>query len=140
MLIFFLGIQFPSGHREPIPILAASFPFKVVYYAIKEEFLFRFIPLVAAVLFFRKKHGTLNIARISLVVAISFSCWFGFLHGGIVNIGFQGFLGLILSVAFLKCGGLQRHYLMALMSSMALHAAFNFFVAAIALLFGGEAL
>lgn len=60
-----------------------------------------------------------------LCLAVLMSIWFGLLHGLAFNILFQGFAGLLYSILFLKCGGLQGKPSKALFVTFIAHAINN---------------
>ncbi len=90
--------------------------------AISEEFFFR-APLFAI--------GKACSRTVTLGAAAGLSIIFGLLHGGLAHIPLQGVLGFILSLVFLKCGGLQCNFYKALAASSATHFLYNMGVVAI---------
>ena len=93
--------------------------------AAAEEFLFRFLPLVAILQI--TKNAPKNDGWV-LGVTIASSMLFGYLHGGVPFIFLQGVLGFLLSVVFLKCGGFQGKFLKAIVASSLCHLAFNLLI------------
>jgi len=86
-------------------------------YALFEELLFRF-PL-AILVWLQYSLGNL------LVFALMFSILFGLAHGSPENILIQGVFGFMLSLLFLKCGGLQGRPFKALACTFAAHWLYN---------------
>lgn len=116
-VVYLLEIGSPSARVEKIPIFTISFPITLVSTIFIEEIIFR-LPLAIFI-----KKGW-SIARV-LVVALILSAVFGILHGSIYHIFTQGVGGFIYSVMFLKSGGLQGHYLKAVMVTTTTHLLFD---------------
>ncbi len=111
-----------------IRIFTFYFPFLMFFFAIVEEIIFR-APLILFI--------TMNCRlRTMLFFAVLFSVIFGFLHGGIKHIFIQGVSGMMLSIAFLKCGGLQKKYTKALLTSTTVHYIYNMILVALLVLLG----
>lgn len=62
---------------------------------------------------------------LSLPFAVFLSGFFGWVHGDLSNIAVQGLGGLVMSIVFLKCGGLQGKIIKPLLASTSTHALFN---------------
>ena len=106
--IFFLGLL--------LPLLAAI-----------EELFFRF-PLV---LFLCSDAPP----RILLLLVLLLSIVFGRVHGSWGNVLIQGVMGVVLCMVFLKCGGMQKKYGKAFLSSTFVHFTYNFVVFGLVFLF-----
>lgn len=105
------------------------FPILLAAWAVFEEFIFRLFPLVAAV----EEWGRSK--KIFLIVGLA-SGIFGLAHGDFLLVFVQGGLGVLLSLLFLKCGGLQKKYGKAFAVTSACHILVNSSIAVI-LLSGG---
>ena len=84
----------------------------------KEEMCYRFFPLVLAI----EKWGNSN--KI-LTVAVIVSIFFGLDHSSyplLSKIFIQGVFGLILSITFIKCGGINKKYFKAFILTTVMHA------------------
>lgn len=112
-----------SPTRVPIP-LVWYIPFWLFAMALMEEIMFR-LPLVLCVELKWSVNKT-------LLVAAALSALFGYAHGGFRFILFQGVFGFLYSILFLKCGGLERRYVKALLVSTTIHFLWNGTLAAIA--------
>lgn len=86
--------------------------------AMVEEALFRFFPLLIAVALWGKSRLIIGVMVVSSII-------FGFIHGGPINLIFQGVGGFFLCIIFLKCGGFQKRPLKALLSSTTAHFLYN---------------
>lgn len=87
-------------------------------YALKEEMYYR-LPLVIC------SYRSNSLLFVGAVVLFS-SFIFGWIHGGISNVPLQGLGGILYSIVFLKCGGLQGSPFKALVSSTLCHTYYNF--------------
>jgi len=123
------GVQFPDSEvlenlvRNHTVIFFGLLPFLVAI----EEAIFR-LPLVV----FLKRNAS---PRTLCVVVAILSILFGLGHGGWIGVPIQGVMGISFCVVFLKCGGLQKKYWKAFLSSTGVHFVHNFIVLGIFLLF-----
>jgi membrane protease YdiL (CAAX protease family) len=106
-------------NEEPIIFVYVLVPIIVL----TEEFFFR-LPLMFL---------TDAQPKTILIGAIFLSTIFGFTHGGWQQLPVQGFLGLILCLVFLKCGGIKEKPGKAFLSSSFVHFTFNWLLLTIAL-------
>lgn len=90
----------------------------IIEYAFREELRYR-LPLLLCIV------QSYSWWLVGGAVLIS-SCIFGSIHGDITNIPLQGVAGLLYSIVFLKCGGLQGRPYKALFSSTFCHSGYNF--------------
>lgn len=97
----------PLGYILPVLFVAAAF----------EEMIFR-LPLI----FFARATDSRNVLVLAVAV---FSALFGLAHGGLINLPIQGVAGVLLSVVFLKCGGLHNRPAKGLLASTTTHFLFN---------------
>lgn len=133
LLVFHaLKIGLPSPTAEPIQIFDPYFPVIIIIVIIAEEFLFR-APLICLVA------SGLSVGYI-IIGALLFSAVFGWYHGGVSNIFIQGVGGFIYCLLFLKCGGLQRKFWKAILSSTSAHMLFDGFLVGLIVLTGGTTL
>lgn len=116
--------------RPGIPILTWEFPGHVFSLAVMEEMVFRFALLGGAVQIWGAAWPVLLIIIISSII-------FGLMHGDPVNVLIQGVGGVVFCIVFLKCGGFDQNFLMALMIVAITHCIFNTIVAFFNLL-GGQ--
>jgi hypothetical protein len=85
---------------------------------LKEEVIFRLIPLGIAILYSRVSYLTLFMLAMS-------SMLFGFVHGSWANVFLQGVDGVCLAIVFIKCGAAQNQLMRGLFWSTAAHLLFN---------------
>lgn len=124
-----LDAQIPNRSGQgTIPITTWYFLPWLIVSAFCEEVLFRLFPLVAADAWGKSK-------KIFIVVGLA-SCIFGLMHGGFFFIILQGVNGVLLSLLFLKCGGLQGKYGKALATTTVSHFLVNSTIAGMALITG----
>lgn len=103
--------------------------------------IFSLLPLMAAIeeLIFRLPLRIFlkrNATPVTLcVVTLVLSFFFGYGHGGWIGVPIQGVVGIIFCVVFLKCGGFQKKYWKAFLSSTAVHFAYNYIAFGAYLLF-----
>ena len=116
IIITRIGLDISSGVAKMTQLTTMAFLTKWVVAFFLEEMLFR-APLYVPIYF-----GWTNIL---IPCVIILSGIFGWLHGGIGNIFIQGLAGLVFSIVFLKCGGMQREFWKGLFSSTATHTASN---------------
>ncbi|MBI5152844.1 MAG: CPBP family intramembrane metalloprotease [Parcubacteria group bacterium] len=117
----FLLLYIPPARESNIPIFTWYFPFILFWGALWEEIIFRFpLDIIADIC---DKDG-----RILYAIIIS-SLMFGYLHGGILYILFQGVFGFILCLLFLKSGGFQNNPYKALLVTTSTHFGNNALVA-----------
>lgn len=91
-----------------------------------EELFFRLIPLcLVGEIFKRNLHHLLATAVVSSLAFAYVHNIFGGLDIGWMRILLQGVSGLILSLVFLKCGGMNRRYFKAYCASVITHTLFN---------------
>lgn len=102
-----------------------------------EELIFRVVPLVATALITALVVYLINaytgkdinirraVIAVALVVALPCSLYFGYGHGNIFNLFVQGVTGYILSLVYIKCGGVSWNLLTGFLSSSAMHFLFN---------------
>lgn len=116
--------SYPRFNAPPIglPILTWKFPGQIFSLAVIEEVTFRFVLLGGAIQIWGATWPVLLVMVISSIV-------FGLMHGGPVNILLQGVSGVVFSIVFLKCGGFDHAFLMALMVAAITHCIFNTIVA-----------
>jgi hypothetical protein len=88
-------------------------PLFMLWVAVKEEVMYR-LP-IAVLMEMRIPYWVI------IPVILFIQLYFGFKHGSIEHILFQGVGGIMLCVLFLKCGGMQRKYGKALMSVVLAH-------------------
>ncbi len=119
-------------HKKGIQIFTFYFPFLIFLFALIEEMTFR-MPL--AILVHKNKP-----VKTILTFAVFFSVIFGFLHGGIEHIFMQGVAGMVFSIAFLKCGGLQKKHVKALLTSTTIHYLCNAILFTLAALAGATSI
>ncbi len=112
-----------------MPILEYSFPLKLFIMAYIEEFIFR-LPLGVFCFFVHSK-------KIILAIACVISIFFGILHGGAIHILCQGVFGIILSIVFLKTGGINKKIIKPLFFSTVTHFLYNGAIAIMIILNGG---
>lgn len=98
----------------------------IAYQLFVEEIKFRFLPLFFATEIAKK----IKFRFLIPLTAVASSVLFGWMHGsnlkgGWVFIFIQGATGLILSVVYLKCGGMTNKHLKALSSSYLIHFIFD---------------
>ena len=97
----------------PLEFLAA-----LASQATGEDVLFRLLPIALI----RKRTDS----RLWLILTIvASSLVFGYLHDSFFNIAVQGGAGLLFSLLFLKCGGMQGRYLKALAYTSIVHTYVN---------------
>lgn len=96
-----------------------------------EEFAFRFIPLALTFLIFGR-------SRMVLVAALLSSIVFGYLHGGYDLMFTLGFMGLMLCLVFLKCGGMNGSVIKGFLCSFLAHFSVNAFSFALIILVEGK--
>jgi hypothetical protein len=162
VLVLALVISMPFGGRindtrlspiivneNSIPILSTSYILMNIKVATIEEFYFRLLPLITAAnfsaisiyllnRFFMTKMDMYRTAiKTALIIAIPASMYFGYLHGGYVHILMQGIGGYILSIVYIKCGGLSARCLAGWASSSALHFFMNMSVTILAVMIFG---
>lgn len=123
-----MGINIPKVPTEAMTIDWAL-PIILLFAALAEELIFRFLPLAIAV-----ECGWSDYKIV--IVSILSSIVFGYLHGGITHVFIQGVSGLIFSLLFLKAGGLREKYFEALVTTTVVHFCFNCLVAITLLLQG----
>lgn len=120
-----------------LKIMTRQFWEILVLAAMLEELLFRLLPLVATALvtalvvcLVNERAGkNIDIGKavivMSLLVAVPVSLYFGYGHGNIFNLFIQGFTGFILSMVYIKCGGVSLGFLKGFAFSSVLHFTFN---------------
>lgn len=128
----FLGISISPVGNGKVQILTLYFPIFLASAVFAEEALFR-LPLA---IFIDRGWPVAKIMGAALLLSAAF----GFIHGGIRHILVQGGFGFILSVMFLKCGGLKKNYLKAIAVTTASHLLFDAVLVGIALLAGKTSL
>lgn len=114
-IINILNYKIPdSGTRIPV-VSALS---RYILNGPKEEVIWRLVPLGL---------GTTILGRSKyiLIIAMISSIWFGIMHGNIFNIFIQGIGGFILCIMFLKCGGFQKKYTKAFLTTSTTHILLN---------------
>jgi len=138
VLLFFLvlvliGIDVMPREYSPIFLLRIirywyKFLPWMFYAIIREEFIFRLLPLGLGLRLARvlKKDPLFLL----IFLSISFSAVFGLGHGRYTNILIQGMVGLSWCVLFLKCGGFQGKYLKAFSATLLSHLLYNLFILA----------
>jgi len=124
------NIVLPKGPKLPTN---SPFPILIIVLALGawvEEVIFRLGPIWVARRLF---HAS---TRSTVVVILIVSACFGYIHAGghAWFIAIQGVLGVMLSVVFMKCGGLQGRYAKALIASTATHTVHNTIVTLIIVL------
>jgi membrane protease YdiL (CAAX protease family) len=105
--------------------------------AFGEEMLFRWLPLISSVRWIGAKNAL-------LFVALPSSLIFGWVHYAsfdakalLAMVVFQGFGGVIYSIAYLKAGGAYKRHSRALLTTTVMHALFNLALAVAERLFPG---
>ncbi len=114
----------PPTSKEKIPI-NLIFPLILFGSAFFEELIFR-APLIGVIKMGWPKYKI-------IISATIFSAAFGMCHGSIYNIFIQGVSGFMYCVLFLKCGGIQKKYNKALITTTTAHFSFNGILAIITL-------
>lgn len=118
MLMMWSGVEVTKVRDGDLKIFSISFPFVLLFGAMLEEYVFRLVPLKFVL---NRNIGFEELTKVVLVV----SAFFGYIHGGIEHVFIQGLGGIVLSVVFLKCGGLNKNYRKAYICSTASHYSFN---------------
>lgn len=90
----------------------------IIFTPIWEEVVFRYMPLIIVIML-------CGVSKKVLYCALIVSILFGFLHGGYAHIFVQGVVGILFSIVFLKCGGLQKKYIKAVSASTLTHFGVN---------------
>lgn len=108
------------------------YPFTILLEAMREELLFRLLPLAGAVWgtylivkYAFKMDPEVAVLSVGIAVAIPMSAYFGYTHGDWRNIFIQGFGGLVFSFIFLKYGGLERRIAAPFVAATLCHAGYN---------------
>jgi membrane protease YdiL (CAAX protease family) len=115
------------------PIGVLQFVFILGLDTLIEEFFFRALPLFVVVRYLRGRAWA-----IALVVVGS-SALFGFMHGDLLHVPFQGVIGIIFSLSYLKCGGLRGAMVKPLTITWFIHFLWDTFVIYLsAILFQGQ--
>lgn len=126
MLLHTVGVPIPNDPE--LPLLKEKFfvimLFSVPFAVFMEEAVWRLLLVLPLAFIVESKARP----KVLLVSTLLLSMIFGYIHkipGGIPSILLQGVGGLLLSVVFLKCGGLQGKYWKALGASTCVHIVFN---------------
>lgn len=101
-IVQFFGVQMGPSNDKLVKLLNAGlvkFIFVLFFAAATEEIIFR-VPLIFIL-------DISDYRPLLIFGVLASSAVFGFLHGGLVNILFQGAGGVIFSVAFLKGGAIN---------------------------------
>ncbi len=98
-----LAIDLSSMSKNTMTDTTPDIFYMMIVPVLMEEATFRLGPIFCA------KKLELSTPKILMVALIS-SVAFGYLHGNVYNIFFQGTAGFLYSLLLLKCGGLQEHY------------------------------
>lgn len=122
--------QIPEPTPIGLPIISFRAMLVLVLMAPLEELFFRFLPL----LWIRVNRRPLCAI---IMIVIASSVVFGYLHGNSYNILFQGVLGILLCVIYLKAGGYEGKHVQALFMSSVVHFTYNVIVCISALFNGG---
>ena len=140
-LLSIMGLLPENSKPIGIPILTWFFPVFLFLAALFEELIFRLLPLLVGIAIL---HGYDIEEKSSyyprLILMFSAAIIFGYAHGSWVNIFLQGFAGLVFSLVWLKCGGLQKRWVKATLCSTLAHALYNGAIALIIISQGGTAL
>ncbi len=64
--------------------------------------------------------------HVSLWAAVTSSIIFGCVHGGIATLPMQGVLGIVLSLSYLKCGGMEGKFWRPYAVTVTIHTLYNF--------------
>jgi membrane protease YdiL (CAAX protease family) len=120
---FIITATWPEIHNKVSEIkihhsLDLMLPVILAFGALSEEAVFRLFPLGLAVNVWGASYKVIAVALISSAI-------FGVLHGNLYNIFYQGVGGLLYSLVFLKCGGMNRNYGKAVCCSTGAHFTFN---------------
>lgn len=115
------GMALSSENTAQFDSVSGDILILMLIVGIIEEVIFRLIPFLLLTI----KRGFFSIDFIMACVVIE-SAVFGYVHGDWSNVAAQGVSGLIFTLVFLKCGGLQRHYSKALVSSTLTHVLGNY--------------
>ncbi len=126
-----LSVEITTVGNGSLKILSISLPFIVLIGVMIEEYIFRLMPLEFAL---NRKFNSKQLSCVVLLV----STFFGYLHGGVEHVFIQGFGGIVLSVVFLKCGGMNKNYRKAYICSTASHYCFNMILLVFAGIMGVE--
>ena len=124
MVMVSFGSTFSFFQLASIPIpdsMDWSFLVFLFSAAMIEEVIFRHVPLLIAVLMYGKSPRIIGVMVVSSII-------FGLIHGGPLNLVFQGVGGFFLSIIFLKCGGFQMRPLKALFASTTAHFLYNLII------------
>lgn len=97
----------------------------IPFIAIIEEFVFRLLPMVIIYKVFKNRVWS---SKEILLVAITSSVIFGYVHGSIFNIFFQGVLGLILFWVYYKEYKSTQSIWKALLASSLVHMIYNYYL------------
>lgn len=128
-----VGISLENEHTKSLGEQVRKIPFVFMLLIVPaaaffEEVVFR-LPLA---IFLRKSVEL----QITLCITVLFSVVFGLSHGGWWNVPAQGLHGFIMSLIFLKCGGIQRKYGKAILASWSVHLFYNWFAFGMYLIWG----
>jgi len=126
-ILSWVGISFEPATFFPERIPFVLLLIVLLLIAILEELVFRIAPL--GILAWHGAHTSTL-----LVTAAVSSVIFGYMHGGLANIPVQGLSGLILSLLFLKCGGItgtRRGVLIGAGACICSHFVWNIIIAVV---------
>jgi membrane protease YdiL (CAAX protease family) len=112
-----------------VDMLSIQFAGLLVYYAFREEVVFRLIPLTLVAAVLRHIISNDNIpTRLTILVIISLI--FGYIHGGYDHLLVQGVSGLMFGIVYMKCGGSNYksniHVFRGLLCSTFVHYSVNY--------------
>ncbi|MDB5194001.1 MAG: phosphatase family protein [Parcubacteria group bacterium] len=115
------GMKFKSNGLALVDLWFESridFCGTLVWYATLEEFKYRLLPIGILVGF----HASPRVLMTGIIVS---SMWFGLIHGKPSHLLIQGIGGLLYSIVFLKCGGVEGRIFFPFACVCALHYAWN---------------
>ena len=112
-----------------VDMLSIQFAGLLVYYAFREEVVFRLIPLTLVASVLRHAVSNDNIpTRLTILVIVSLI--FGYIHGGYDHLLVQGVSGLTFGIVYMKCGGSNYksnvHIFRGLLCSTLVHYSVNY--------------
>ena len=117
-----LGISMPHGQLlNPQSHWNEYVIMHFLFVSLIEDFAFRFVPLVIAV--------RLKRTWVLYSIIIISSMTFGFIHGNLLNIMYQGVAGIVLSIIFLKSGGMNKKTFKPFLICIISHTSYNLLTA-----------
>lgn len=116
-IVYLFKVDFPAKESIGLEILSPTFPFLLFILAFIEEVMFR-LPLAIAITYEWS-------VRWLFIFMVVLSVLFGISHGSVYNIPVQGAIGLMFSILFLKCGGMEERYKKAILATTTAHFLYN---------------